>query len=242
MLKRQNGYTLVEVVLFFAITGLVMAVLLVGSGTALNQRRYQDAATSLTSYIQNQYNLATNINSSRDVSEACVGGSVVIDATSTVQRGTSSCTIVGRMFWGFTDADGTGIKSRQVIATRDAATLPLNPSDSDAKVLQDAALTLGMQEDVYRPEWGTKLVAPSPGGAAKFSVLIARVPTTGVIHTYSMQNSSVSPSALVGSVGDIKLCLDPAGLLGASTQPVGTIIKADAANTSGVQTVSQGNC
>lgn len=242
MRSNQRGYTLVEVVMYLAITGLVMVTLLAGTGTALNQRRYQDATNSLMGYVQDQYNLTSNINSSRDVTDTCSGNTVHVDPTNTVKRGMSTCTIVGRMLWSFSDADGAGIKVRQVVATEDAATLPLGPTDSDVKVLHDAKLVLALQEDIYRPEWGTRLVKPGTSESEEFSILIVRVPTTGVVHTYGAMSALVNPDALVGQLSEMKLCLDPVGLLGMSTKPAGVRIVSDAMNTSGVQFVAQGDC
>ena len=41
--KTQNGFTIIEVMLFLAITGMLAAAILVGSGVAIGQQRYRDS-------------------------------------------------------------------------------------------------------------------------------------------------------------------------------------------------------
>lgn len=244
--KKQAGFTIIETMLFLGITALIMSVMLVGVGTQLNQRRYQDASSSLRSYIQNQYNFVSNVNSSRAKGEICLGNKIMPDDGSTGESiGTSDCTIVGRLLVSING--GTGISSTPVIATEDATRLPLIQNDPDTKVLHDAKLARGLASENYDAQWGTKLVKPTPDNAqpATFSILIVRMPTTGVIHTYASNQAGIDLVALVSianSTADFRICLDPVGLLGAASQPAGTLIKANAANTSGIDYVSQGDC
>ena len=245
--KKQAGFTIIETMLFLGITGLIMSFMLVGVGSQLNHRRYQDASSSLRSYVQSQYNFVSSVNSSRAKGEKCVGNKITPDDGTNFDTaiGTSDCTIVGRLLRSIND--GAGISSTPVIATVNAAVLPLGQGDPDVKVLQDAKLVLGLLPENYDAQWGTKLVKPSPDNAmpATFSVLIVRMPTTGVIHTYVSNQANISPHNLVAAAGntaDFKLCLDPMGLLGGASQPAGTLIRANAANTSGIDYISQGGC
>lgn len=244
---KQAGFTIIETMLFVGITGLIMAFMLVGVSTQLNHRRYQDASNSLLSYVQSQYNLVSNVNSARSASEVCIDHQVKAAETgdeNDAGRGTSDCTIVGRLLRSV--EGGTGISSTQVIATVDAASLPLQRGDSDTKVLQDARLTTGLNVDQYSTQWNTKLVRPAPNGdqAGTFSILITRMPTTGLIHTYANTSATISLDELVDTANlvDFKLCLDPNGLLGLASEPTGTLIRADAASTGSIEFVSQGEC
>ena len=53
--RTETGFTLVEAMLFLAITGLLTVGILVGSGVAISQQRYRDSVNSLKSFIQDQY-------------------------------------------------------------------------------------------------------------------------------------------------------------------------------------------
>ena len=240
---RMPGFTIIETMLFLGVTGLIMAFMLVGVGTQLNQRRYQDASTSLLTYIQTQYNLVKNVNNSHPANEVCVGNQVRID-TSSSTAGTSDCTIVGRVLR--TLNSGKAIEMKPVVATVDAATLPINQSDSDVQVLHDARLTTSLSAETYTPQWGTSFVQlePDENLAADFAVLIVRMPTSGVIHTFVSNDVTTTLDALVAAANqvDFKICLGPNGLLGAVDQPVGVLLKADASNTANIEFISQGEC
>jgi type II secretory pathway pseudopilin PulG len=236
-IKRQTGFTIVEVMLFLGITGLIMAFMLNGVGSQLNERRYQDATNSLVSFMQNQYNLVANVNNSR-----AKGVSFGSCDTSHV-AGTSDCTVVGRILHaGSLDGDTQQITSSWVIATKDVAAL----IDS-VHVLQDAELVAATDVDTYDVAWGTKLVkAADHTQPLSLTVLIVRIPTTGIVHTYINPGRNISPSDIIAAAdnvtSDFRLCVDPVGLLNASADPAGVMIRKDATNTSGVEFVPQGKC
>lgn len=238
--KRQAGFTIIEVMLFLGITGLIMAFMLNGIGSQLNERRYQDATNSLVSFIQNQYNLVANVNNSRTQ-----GVSFGSCDTSSV-AGTSDCTVVGRILHaGSTDGDTQRITSSWVIATRDVATL--SDTAQDNTLLQDADLVAANDVDTYDVGWGTKLVkAANHAQALTLTILIVRIPTTGIIHTYINPGHDMSPSDVAGAsdnvVSDFRLCVDPVGLLNASADPAGLMIRKGATNTSSVELVPRGEC
>lgn len=244
-IRNSRGFTVVEVMLFLAITGVVMATLLVGVGSSLNREKYRSSYNSLINYLQGQYNLVVNVNNSRDLTAACEGGSIQLDVGSTLDRGMSDCTIVGRLLRS--KADGKGIESMQVYATVDARTLVSNPTNTDIQLLQNARLIADTRIDDYSAEWGTVFV--QPGGnltPSTFAILIVRMPTNGLVHTYVTSNPSKSPDDIVRitptPISEFKLCVDPVGLTGLASQPVGALISKDAANSSGISFVNQGDC
>lgn len=242
--RRQPGFTIIETMLFLGVTGLIMSFMLVGVSTQLNQRRYQDASTSLMTYVQNQFSLVNNVNNSRDPNESCSGGQIQPTGGSSGPGTSHDCTIVGRLL---RSADsGKTINATQVVATVDAASLPFIQGDSDVKILHDARLTTSLTSQAYSTQWGTSLVKPAPDNAqvSTFSMLIVRMPTTGVVHTFASMNETDTLDELVlaSNVVDLKLCLASNGLLGVSGVPVGVQVNADASNTSAVEFVSQGGC
>jgi type II secretory pathway pseudopilin PulG len=237
--SKQSGFTIVEVMLFLGITGLVMAFMLNGVSSSLNQRRYQDAANSLLAYVQSQYNLVANVNNTRTT----VGDGLEAACGDTTVAGTSDCTVVGRVLHASPGGETTTSKitSTWVIATADVAKL------SSGATLTAANLQEGKDVDTYDMQWGTQLVEASDHAAAlTFSILIARSPTNGIIHTYINPGTDKSPADIAAAsdnlTQDFKLCVDPVGLLGGSADPAGTMIQHGATNTSGVLFVGQGQC
>lgn len=226
-----------------------MAFMLSGIGSQLNQRRYQDATNSLVDYLQGQYNLVANVNNSRTNISNDQLASACTNANSPSVAGTSDCTVVGRILHGGVAAGGdtTNITSTWVVATADVATLQSGIGDS--AVLRAANLVQAVVDsdaDTYELQWGTRLVkASAHDQALTFTILIVRIPTTGVVRTYVNTALDMKPADVVSTdnlTSDFKLCVDPVGLLNASADPAGALIQQAAANSSGVQSVGQGDC
>lgn len=240
---KHKGFTIVEVMLVLGITGVVMAFMLIGLSTQLNRHRYQDATSSLIGYMQSQYELVANVNNSRESIDANLSGC----STDGDVAGTSECTIVGRVIHAGTlsDSDVTVINAGWVVAKTAIATLPSGLTGKE--VLQQSQLTEPSSEESYTVRWGTRLVrAADHSRPLSFSMLIVRMPTTGVVSTYVNPGVNVAPDAIVHAGDnldtDFKMCIDPVGLLGAVNEPVGVMIKRGAANSSGVQQLDQGEC
>jgi type II secretory pathway pseudopilin PulG len=73
----DRGFTVIEVMLFLAVTGALAVGILVGAGVSIGQQRYRDSVNSLKSTIQDRYNQTTNVVNSR-------GGAWVCDSSPTV--------------------------------------------------------------------------------------------------------------------------------------------------------------
>lgn len=240
--KKLQGFTIVEVMLFLAVTGLVMAVFLTGIGTSLNRERYRDAAASFHDYIQGQYDLVANVNNNRNYDEVCTSTGVVIDSSAalTAGRGTSDCMIMGRILHA--SSDGQTVTSSQVYATQDTLA-----GDTDEEILTDAQMVSGPAADEYIVEWGAKLVQPAPSNAlpSNFSILIVRMPNSGVIRTFTSQSADLSPEEMISQaipVGGFKVCVDSNGLVSAASLPVGVNIARNTSNSAGITFVSEGDC
>lgn len=239
--KTHKGFTIIESVLFLGVTGLIMAVLLAGVGGTLNRERYKDAVSSFQDYVQGQYNLVSNVNNSRPNNEVCQGGQIVTGVTSDSGRGTSDCTIVGRVI--HSTANGDKVTSTQVYATVDASALT---GSNDAAILNSAQLTASPNEDTYAMAWGTKLVKPRPDDSVRaFSILIVRMPTSGLIHTYALEQADQVPAAIVGNYvasGSFAMCVDNSMFIAGGVGRVGVLLAKDATNSGGVQFLSEDKC
>lgn len=240
--KKYRGFTIVESVLFLGVTGVIMAVLLVGVGGTLNRERYKDATSSLQDYFRGQYNLVANVNNSRRATDVCQGGQIIIGGAADSGRGTSDCTIVGRII--HSSPTGDKITSSQVYATVDAA---LITGTDDESVLDAALLTANPTKETYTLGWGTRVVKPRPDDTTVqgFSILIVRVPTSGLIRTYAMNQTNRTPAEVVGNAiptTGLAMCVDNSMFVSGRVGRVGVLLAKDAVNSSGVQFLTEDKC
>lgn len=249
-MNKQNGFTVIEVLLFLAITGLMAMALLGGWTTMINTQRYKDSVKTLQSFIQQQYNLVYNVQNGRSAETGCVIGAdgpmfVGEDDDSETPRpqGQTNCVIMGRYIY---ISQGASVKVYPIIGEdQDDAG---NPSDRQAILdLKPVAVTddIGLAGSELTIPWQAQLVTSDPDSTTQMDVgiVIVRSPGSGIVHTYSQQVASDSmPSAasvITDAVNeDMNLCLNPDVIF--TGERMGVVIRRGASSQSYVQTITGG--
>jgi type II secretory pathway pseudopilin PulG len=194
-IKKQTGFTIIETMLFLAITGALAAAILAGSGIAISQQRYRDSVNSLKSYVQQQYSEVTNVVNGRDKSWTCdTNGNVIeVNVSAGQARGTSECVMLGRFLT--IDGTGTNLTSANVVGYR-AASTPAAASDIDE--LKTYKLTISpIEQDASEVSWGAQVVKPETTTPLQLSMLIVRSPLSGAVLTFTAEGSQTNLNALL---------------------------------------------
>lgn len=87
---KQPGFTIIEVVLFLAVSGLLAVGLMVGTGAAIQRQQYRDSVQSYANFLRDQYARVIAVENDRGAGACPLGPG---DET---QRGQSNCVITGR--------------------------------------------------------------------------------------------------------------------------------------------------
>ena len=108
--NKKSGFTLIEVILFLAISSAVLIAILSGTSRSLAQQRYNDAVQDVYSFLQNQYYAVINPQNTSEHSEtenkagfgqeAIYGKVIVFDKNAVSGSGGSvvnSWTVVGKI-------------------------------------------------------------------------------------------------------------------------------------------------
>lgn len=209
--QTNNGFTIIETILFLGVAGALAVGVLAGSGLAINQQRYRDSVNSLKSFIQQQYSEVTNVVNAREGSEACAANAVVAQPPAIVtpqSRGTSDCIMLGR----YVTVDNTGKKltASNVVGYR---TIGAPEAVSDiAEVTTNYRLGIStIDQDTADVAWGAVVVKEKTSQAMPMSMLILRSPLSGSIMTYTSQAPVAnikSMVAIANSDKPLNLCLD----------------------------------
>jgi type II secretory pathway pseudopilin PulG len=175
--QARRGFTIIEVMLFLAITGLLAIGVLASSNNTLGQQRYRDSVNSFKGFLQEQYSEAINVVNSNSENPICSkqGNKITLHDVNTQARGTSQCIILGKYLL----VEETRVTSFSVIGYSDTETTAV--SDTDA--LQDYLLAVASPETV-EIGWGARLVRPKSTNGIKTEVIILRSPLSGSIVTY----------------------------------------------------------
>ena len=235
---RNSGFTIIETSLVLAITGLLVAMVLIGIGSSLNHERYTDAVNQALAFFRGQYSQTTNVLNDRPSTESCGSGGIT---TGNTTRGASNCLLLGNLL---RSSDGQNVTVSQVIATHDPSDDSGVSAKTDTQILASALLKEGHQTATYSVEWGTTFLRPGTTNAAPFSVMVVRVPVSGTVETYVSSSATASIGSLinVSNQKDLKLCVDQRGFFGAGIQPMGVLIQKGATNSTGVQPIASGSC
>lgn len=209
--KTETGFTIIEVMLFLGVTGLLTIGILVGSGVSIGQQRYRDSVNSLKSYIQEQYSEVTNVVNGRDRSWSCNSTANVAQDTSAGSgqfRGTSDCVLLGRLIT--VDETGTKLTASNVTgyrtpnaatATSDIAELTTNYKLGVSPVDQEAV----------EVSWGAQVVKPKTTAPMPYSILIVRSPLSGSVFTFSVEGIQTNLASMITTANmstDKNLCVN----------------------------------
>lgn len=223
----SQGFTIVETMLVLAVTGVLIATLLVGVGTTIHVQRYQDAVVSLKSLLQSQYSMVDDVTNDRTGSWSCSASAVPVQAQNGTSPGQSDCVLLGR-YVSIVDGD---VHTASIVGYETATTAGVD----DVATIK-GNYTLGISPSSVETstlEWGSKIAWPSSGSGAKsptspraLSMLIVRSPDSGTSYTFTSDtvydvatvNSTNLKDMMITSTSSVPgqlertLCVDPDGV------------------------------
>lgn len=193
--RISSGFTIIETMLFLAVTGLLIMGALIGTGTALSNQRYRDSVETFKNLVQAQYAELNSIKNDRSDAWAC--GASAKPVAGDEYRGQSDCLIVGR-YMVINEGD---ISIFNVLAREKAVATTKSP---DIEVLKDN-YTYNVADGVENRtmEWGTKIAWPSAGTGSRtpttprtIGVLFMRSPDSGRVYTFSNDTVPLEAEAI----------------------------------------------
>ena len=191
----SGGFTIIEVILFLAISGLLLGVAIATISANINNSRFNDAIRSTTSYLQRQYSEVAAGQSDRKDAITCDSSGQVTTGTPR-PLGMTDCVVMGR----FIKLEGTKFTVRYITGYR--ASLVGISADDTAAVMQMNPRVAGTiaYEGEYGVPWGITLVntrltgVPSPSPSTGFAII--RSPASGNILYYTEENITSSEPVL----------------------------------------------
>ena len=245
----QKGFTIIETMLFLAITGALTVMVLAGSGLAISQQRYKDAASRTQNIVQEQYaNTINTLNSREGDNWRCDPASGQVRNTgeggvSASWRGASECEVVGR-FLQFSEG-GRKIVTGNVTGYRFVAT-PEPTNDLQAfSQYRLARLTSASEERAVA--WGASVTTPGNGQAIDNQlILVLRSPYSGTLRTFASSSyhppsgAAEIPSSVVTDFNKRTVfCINPEGF--SIGEKLGVVIAEGAGGSSAVTQQASGS-
>lgn len=236
-INKNHGFTIIEVMLFLAVTGALTIAILAGAGVQINQQRYRDSVSSLKSFLQAQYSEVTNVINDRGNNWECTDGTPQEATNGGQPRGTSNCVILGRLVT--VDGSGTQLTASNVVGFKPATPDDANGDIEELQSYDMSVTTIGQETDEV--SWGARIVNPQNlANPQSMAMLIVRSPLSGAVLTFTSNGVEPTQEGLRGMIvpGNMQqrdLCVDPSAgsLVG---QRLAVRIAAYASNQSAIET------
>ncbi len=234
----KTGFTIVETMLFLAITAFLIMGVLIGTGTSINIQRYHDSVSSLQSFFQEQYSEVANVDNDIALDTyTCPSEGEIMPV------GQSNCVILGKFIKVPEEGNASEITTRSVIGT---IPTDLTSAQNDTEVFTQYNIQVSpVEADTYDLEWGANVAGTleeNHGQSKVFSMLILRSPVSGIIRTFvypgnDMPVKDSNIKDILGEAGSLtkglKLCVDSNGLFTGARSAV--IIAPNATSSSGIE-------
>lgn len=189
MKLKRFGFTLIEISLFLAITGLLFVGIIVGTGNSIAQQRFTDSVQSFAELLRSIYSEVSNPQS--------------------VGEGRSDVAIYGKLisFGQTVGLDGNEIDARDqrvfvydvVGGTKEPESgetvSSLRSVDANVVVINESEVVEPAGEvQSYTPRWGASIETTTKGEMFVGSILVVRHPRSGTINTliYSGESGIVN--------------------------------------------------
>ncbi len=188
--QTQRGFTIIEVMLFLAISGLLFAMLMIGVNNGIAQQRYLDSVRSYKAFLQDQYSETLNTRNSRSNSLDCTATGVVDNGADSTPGTNANCVILGRVIK--ITPDGQKVTVDNVIGHTTA-----DRSD-DLETYNPQAMG---QEETWDMDWGSQLKLDDTQGFGTNTqpmILIIRSPASGLVRVF-VASSNVDLKDMVSS-------------------------------------------
>lgn len=196
----HRGFTVVEVMLFLAISGLLLIIAFAGTGVAIERARFQDASRQTQAHLQSYYSDTLNGVSFRPDTTMCNPTTGVI-SLGTEPLGTSKCYLLGIV--AVFPLGSSEIKSYYVVGNQPPdAVLDGKSVNAQLKEYQPVVVQGASTERSFELPWRSKIVsgcyaadelvdassetnyASCVGTDAANALLLLRAPETGELKQF----------------------------------------------------------
>ena len=185
-MSKRKGFTLVEVMLFLAITALLFIGIAMGVQNSVFQQQYNDSTQSFLEFMRSVYSKVSNPQTTgHGNSEEAIYGKLVVFGESVMLDGTTpndsgaifTYDVIGK---ASTVAGGLSTGSAtSMLATLDANVVRFNRGGFENSI---TSAELASPEK-YTPHWGAVIDGTTNGAPFKGSILVVRHPRSGTINT-----------------------------------------------------------
>lgn len=202
--RTSQGFTIIETMLFLAITGMLIIGVMIGVGASIDRQRYKDAVASFKDLIQSQYADLGSVMNDRTNTWTCDANAATTTGGTTI-RGQSNCFLVGK----YLRIEKGDIDTYTILATErpSMVTTGTDISRLDVNYIYNSS-KVSTQKNAM--EWGTQIAWPKTGSGSQspqtprsLGILFIRSPETGNIYTFTSDTVPLKTAVTHGTITSI---------------------------------------
>ena len=227
--QNSHGFTIIETMLFLAVSGLLIMGMIVGTGASLNIQRYRDATETFKATVQQQYADLRDVQNGRSADWVCGTNAQPVQTGDATKLGQGDCVLAGKLM--HVQDDRAYIYRVIAYQTSDALR-----ADDIQSMRQNYRFAVSQTEVEERTlEWGVKIAWPKSGAGANttaatrsINMLFLRSPHSGSLYTFtndttiankrsvpaSLITTLLTPGDAVPGQGSRTICMNSSGLFG----------------------------
>lgn len=190
--KSKFGFTLIEVVLFIALSGALIVGIITSTSISINKQRYNDSVQSFAEFLRNIYSEATNVQN------------IIDDGKN--EHGRSEKAIYGKLitFGESYNLDGKLNNDNSIFVYNIIGDISSNPIGEDAlsslsklnanigEVIVGEGinqLSLIGSAYAYTPTYGARIEQTNSNDLFKGAIMVVRSPLSGTFYTYILDST-----------------------------------------------------
>ena len=179
MKSKRRGFTLIEVALFLALTGVLFTMVIVGVSDAVYSQRYNDSVQGFAEFLKTVYSGVENVQnyvSSGRSDKAIYGKLVVFGAEVDLTGAEVSDSNTIYVYNVIGNASGSGVNS--LVEALQAVNVNVFEGENDYGFYEFAGIV-----ESYTPKWSAEIQKTDSNDKFTGAILIVRHPGSGTINT-----------------------------------------------------------
>lgn len=192
MSKNRHGFTIIEVVIFLAITSIIFMAIILGTRNVMSRQRYNESTQNFADFLRGVYSKLTSIENHGDGrSDRVIYGKLVTFGEKTNLSGANNDDHEVFVYDIIGDVDGS-ISGEDVLKS-------LARLNSDVvKVVDEDVQYAGISES-YTTRWMAKIEKTDSHNYYEGAIIVVRSAASGAIYTYALNGKTIEVNRAVHS-------------------------------------------
>ena len=193
----KKGFTLIEVALFLAVTGLLFIGVTVGVQNSIFQQRFNDSVQNFMEFLRGSYNNVSNVQSlSGGRSEKAIYGKLITFGQQYKQDGETEVENSRNTIFTYSIIGDIGETSSSGVLQ---SLIDLNADVIYHDSNEGKVVPAGIVQS-YTPKWSASVQFADNYENFVGAILIIRNPSTGMMYTYAVEGETIEVNQLIHTI------------------------------------------